>query len=106
MNSISFIPASQAGIQPAGAQAATGGLQQAAKGEDSFGKQLMDVIGEVNEAQTKASEKQTDLMTGRRQVDYHDLMISMEQASVSMQLLMSVRNKLLDAYQEVSRTQV
>ncbi len=75
-------------------------------GDEGFGKQLMDVLKEVNDAQTDATEKQTDMMTGRRNVDYHDLMISMEKANVAMQLTMSVRNKLLDAYQEVSRTQV
>jgi flagellar hook-basal body complex protein FliE len=75
-------------------------------GDESFGKQLMDVLKEVNDAQKDAAETKTDMMTGRRNVDYHDLMISMEKANVAMQLTMSVRNKLLDAYQEISRTQV
>jgi flagellar hook-basal body complex protein FliE len=87
-------------------KASQSGLAQPNKGDEGFGKQLMDVLKEVNDAQTNASEKQTDLMTGRRNIDYHDLMIAMEKASVAMQLTMSVRNKLLDAYQEVSHTQV
>ena len=59
------------------------GAGKAADG-DGFGKQLMDVLKEVNESQSKATELQTDMMTGRHDVDYHDLMIAMEKASVAM----------------------
>ncbi|HLK16548.1 MAG TPA: flagellar hook-basal body complex protein FliE [Fimbriimonadaceae bacterium] len=82
------------------------GAGKAAGGDDGFGKQLMDVLKEVNEAQTKATSLQTDVMTGRHDVDYHDLMIAMEKASVAMQLTMAVRNKVLDAYQQISTMQI
>jgi flagellar hook-basal body complex protein FliE len=45
-------------------------------------------------------------MTNRKPVEVHDLMIAMEKASTSMQLTMSVRNKTLEAYQEISRMQI
>jgi flagellar hook-basal body complex protein FliE len=77
-----------------------------ATGSDGFGKQLMDVLKEVNESQSKATGLQTDMMTGRHDVDYHDLMIAMEKASVAMQLTMAVRNKVLDAYQTISSMQI
>lgn len=78
----------------------------ASKGSSDFGKQLMDVLKEVNDTQQTAETKATDMMTGRQQVDYHDLMISMEKASTALQLTVAVRNKLLEAYQEIDRLQV
>lgn len=72
---------------------------------NDFGKMLMDVIKEVNEAQGDARALQNDLMANRP-VEYHELMIAMERASTAMQLTMQVRNKVLEAYQEISRMQV
>jgi flagellar hook-basal body complex protein FliE len=78
-----------------------------AKGQDSgFAQQLMDVIKEVNQSQQKATEMGNDFMAGRQNVDYHDLMISMARASTTMNLTVAVRNKLLDAYQEIDKMQV
>jgi flagellar hook-basal body complex protein FliE len=81
----------------------TGGPK--AQGGD-FAQQLMDVLKEVNQSQNKATEMGNDFMTGRQSVDYHDLMISMARASTTMNLTVAVRNKLLDAYQEIDRMQV
>jgi flagellar hook-basal body complex protein FliE len=44
-------------------------------------------------------------MTGQN-VELHELMISMERAGLAMELTLQVRNKLLEAYQEISRMQV
>lgn len=76
----------------------------AAQGED-FGQMLMDAIQEVNKSQAEARGMQNDLMANRP-VEIHDLMVTMERASTAMQLTMQVRNKVLEAYQEVSRMQV
>ena len=70
-----------------------------------FGKALMDALKEVNASQLESRDKQDALMAGQP-VDIDDLMITMEKASVSMQLAMQVRNKVLEAYQEVMRTQI
>ncbi len=72
---------------------------------DDFAQTLMDVLKEVNGSQQNARTMKDAFMTGQP-VEYHDLMIAMEKASVAMQLTMSVRNKLLEAYQEISRMQV
>ena len=74
------------------------------QGED-FGQVLMDAIQEVNKMQGDSTKLQEDLMANRP-VEYHDLMISMERAGTAMQLTMSVRNKVLEAYQEISRMQI
>lgn len=75
-------------------------------GEGDFAHTLMDVLKEVNSSQQNATQVQNDFMTGRQSVDYHDLMIAMERANTTLNLTMSVRNKVLDAFQEIERMQV
>ena len=72
---------------------------------EDFGKMLTDVIKDVNSSQNQATEMQNAFMTGQN-VELHELMISMERAGLAMELTLQVRNKLLDAYQEISRMQV
>ena len=72
---------------------------------EDFAQMLMDVLKEVNETQQAAREKGNAFMTGQH-VNIDDLMIAMEQASTAMQLTMQVRNKVLEAYQEIARMQV
>jgi flagellar hook-basal body complex protein FliE len=103
---------SSAGIQNPALQkladqaAMPGGAKKAAGGDDDFAHTLMDVLKEVNSSQQNAVQVQNNFMTGRQSVDYHDLMIAMERASTAMNLTLSVRNKVLEAYQEISRMQV
>jgi flagellar hook-basal body complex protein FliE len=74
---------------------ASGGLSSGgAKGGDDFAKTLMDVMKQVNDTQQNSVQMQNAFMTGQP-VDYHDLMIAMEKASVTMELTMAVRNKVL-----------
>lgn len=70
-----------------------------------FGQMLMDVLREVNESQTQARAAQNALLTGQP-VETHDVLIAMEKGSIAMQLTLQVRNKLLEAYQEISRMQI
>lgn len=73
--------------------------------EGDFGQKLMDAIKEVNNQQADSRELQNKFMAGQP-VEFHELMIAMEKASTSMALTMQIRNKLLEAYQEISRMQV
>lgn len=72
---------------------------------DDFAKTLMDVLKEVNDSQLKSRDMQNAFMTGQN-VDISDVLIAAERAGLAMQLTMQVRNKLLEAYQEIARTQV
>ena len=72
-------------------------------GGEDFGKMLVDALGEVNGAQSDAKGLQQDLLSGRRDVDIHEVMIAQEKASTAMQLTMAVRNKALEAFQEINR---
>jgi len=87
------------------ANAASGAAHAPAKGKDDFGSMLMDALKEVNESQQTAAAKQSSFMAGQ-QVDYHDLMIAVEKASMSMQLTMAVRNKVLEAYSDISHMSI
>lgn len=78
----------------------------ASDGEQDFSHMLMDVMKEVTNLQNESKTMAENFLTGRRPVEHHDLMIAMERASVAMQLTMQVRNKALEAYQEISRMQV
>ena len=69
---------------------------------DSFGKVLTDSINQVNRLQVEADASINNLTTGK-QTDIHQTMIAMEKASISFELLMQVRNKVISAYERIMR---
>jgi len=75
------------------------------KPETSFAGVLKTSLTEVNQLQQKADAAITALATGDK-ASLHDTMIAMEQADVSFRLMMQVRNKIVEAYQEILRMQV
>lgn len=72
---------------------------------DSFGSVLGKLISDVNTKQNSASEAVSGLQGGQG-VPLHQAVIAMEEANVSFQLMVEVRNKLLDSYQELMRMQI
>lgn len=76
-----------------------------APGGGGFAAVLKSSLAEVNAMQAKADEAITALATGEK-TSLHDTMIAMEQADVSFRLMMQVRNKIVEAYQEILRMQV
>ena len=72
------------------------------KSEKTFGRILKESIEEVNRLQGEADKAIEDLATGETK-NIHETMIAMEKAEVSFKLMLQVRNKILDAYQEVMR---
>jgi flagellar hook-basal body complex protein FliE len=71
----------------------------------SFAKTLTGAIEKVNQMKIEADQSVQGLAEGKN-VDIHQTMISMEKASVSLQLLMQTRNKIIDAYKEMMRMSV
>jgi flagellar hook-basal body complex protein FliE len=71
----------------------------------NFGEFLTDALGEVNGLQQNAAKASFDLAAGKLQ-DISQVTIAAEKATIAMQLTMQVRNKVIDAYQEVMRMQV
>lgn len=72
---------------------------------DSFGAMLNKAIGDVNSLQSEAGKAVENLVTGEAQ-DLHEVMIAVEKARTSFDLLMEIRNKTVDMYREIMRTQV
>jgi flagellar hook-basal body complex protein FliE len=70
-----------------------------------FSDVINDAINKVNESQLKANGNIESLIKGDN-VTMHDVMLSMQESQISMQLMLEVRNKLFDAYQEVNRVQL
>ena len=75
------------------------------KAAESFAGTLHKALGEVNELQVQADDAATKLAMGEAE-DIHQVMIAMEEAKMAMQLTVQVRNKIVEAYQEVSRMQI
>lgn len=71
----------------------------------SFGKYLKDAVDAANDAQIKADEETTKLITGES-TDIHQVLLAASEARIQMELVMEVRNKLLDSYQEISKMQI
>lgn len=71
----------------------------------SFQNVLGDFVGEVNAEQNAASSAVAGMLSGKN-VSLHQVMISMEEANISFQMMVEVRNKLLDSYQELMRMQI
>ncbi len=70
-----------------------------------FENLLGNFVREVNGKQMAAADTVTGLLSGQN-VPLHQAMISMEEANVSFQLMVEVRNKLLEGYQELMRMQI
>lgn len=78
---------------------------KATSGDGSFSSLLGRMVTEVNAKQNAAGQAVADLQAGKP-VTLHQAMISMEEASISFQLMAEVRNRLLESYQELMRMQV
>jgi flagellar hook-basal body complex protein FliE len=71
----------------------------------SFSGFLGNMVNEVSAKQAEASEAMKGVIAGNG-VPLHQAMIASEEASVSFQLMVEVRNRLLESYQELMRMQV
>ena len=75
------------------------------KSGPGFGEILKDAISTVNELQKQSDQEIQKLMTGESQ-DLHTTVIAMQKADLSFQMMMQVRNKIVQAYQEIMRMQI
>ena len=81
----------------------TPGAKKTAPG--GFGTILEGMVRDVNKLQTQANQ-QIAKVQSEESGSIHEVMIAMEKADISFRTMMQVRNKLLEAYQEVMRLQV
>jgi len=71
-------------------------------GAGDFSTLLRDAVRDVNAVQNSAQAQAQAFQMGDRSVSIEQVMISMQQASLSFQGMVAVRNKLLEAYREIS----
>ena len=74
-------------------------------GGTSFATQLQNALQEVNEIQESGDKAMSDIATGQVK-DLHQAALSIDKAEMSMKMMLEVRNKALNAYKELSRTQM
>ena len=94
-NTISGLPQIDWGsIQP--------GVSKPGSGQSEFFHTLEGAIGKVEELKSGAEQQVASVLQGNGQ-DLHAAMIAVEKADLSFQLMMQVRNKIVQAYQTVSQ---
>ena len=71
----------------------------------NFTDVLNNAVNKVNNVQINANEDIEALIKGE-DITMHDVMLSMQEAQISMQLMLEMRNKLYDAYKELSSVQL
>ena len=88
------------GLSPA-ARGIRGGT---AVGGSDFQDLLHGLVDEVDSLQKNADASIEGLVTGET-TDIHDVTIKMEEAGIAFDLMMEIRNKLLEAYQQIIKIQ-
>lgn len=71
----------------------------------SFSNVLSDAISKVNDSEVNANNKIESLIKGE-DVEMHEVMLAMQESILSLQALIEVRNKTVEAYQEISKLQL
>jgi len=95
-------PVSSLRILPAEIESAAG--EFSAPSGPGFGEVLRGAMEEMGELNSEAETKVASVLEGTG-ADVHSALIAVEKADLSFQLMMQVRNKIVSAYQEISRMQ-
>jgi flagellar hook-basal body complex protein FliE len=72
---------------------------------ENFATHLKSALDEVNEMQQESEQAVADLATGQVK-DLHQAALAIGKAETSMKLMLEIRNKALNAYKEIGRTQL
>jgi flagellar hook-basal body complex protein FliE len=99
---MNVLPYGTLGSLPAGLTAVGG---QPASGPASFGNVIQRFIQDTNAQQVQADQSVELLATGQSD-SVHETMLALTKADLSLRVFMEVRNKVIDAYQEVMRMQL
>lgn len=72
----------------------------------SFSSHLEDVFGEITRLKEDVADKYAALARGEPGAEVHDLMIAMGKSEVAFNLMLEMRNKIVEAWQTISRSVV
>lgn len=78
---------------------------RSAEGAPSFKDVLFQNLEEVNQAEQDATRAVEDLMAGRRQ-DLEGVILATDKADTAFRMLQAMRNKVMDAYEEIKQMRV
>jgi len=70
-------------------------------GSDSFSSLLTQAIGQVNDLQQHSSQLKTRMELGDPNVDLTQVMLASQKASLGFNATLQVRNRLVQAYQDI-----
>lgn len=93
-------------VMAARAQGAPDAQAVGAADKPDFSQLLKQSVNAVNETQQQAGKLTEQFQAGDPNTDLAQVMVALEKASVSFEAMKQVRNKLVDAYQEIMRMQV
>lgn len=79
-------------------------VRQPSSDRSDFFQTLGGAMDKVQEMQTAADQQVANVLQGNGQ-DLHSAMVAVEQADLSFQMMMQVRNKIVQAYQTISQMQ-
>lgn len=88
------------------AEISTGKTQGATQGGKSFGDFLAESLEKVNQLQQESEQAVRQIADGVEGASLQDAMLAAEKADVAFKLMMEVRQKILDAYKEITQMQV
>ncbi len=91
-------------IMPADLPQVTSPVTTGSPAENSFGDTLREATAQIDNASLDARYKVSGLIEGNG-ADVHDAMIAVEKADLSFQLMLQVRNKVVQAYQQIAGMQ-
>ncbi|MFT5698039.1 MAG: flagellar hook-basal body complex protein FliE [Desulforhopalus sp.] len=99
MNSIQGLPNLTVNQQPLTTESAV------TKSSNAFGDMLKGMVTDTNQAQINGDKAVENLQAGNAE-HLHEVMISVEEAEISLKMLVQMRNKALTAYEEIMRLQI
>lgn len=97
INAVSFMAPTQATTQMK--------TVTSAEAQETFANTLKDAIANVNTQQVQ-SDSMTEKLINGGDIDLHEVMITSQKASITMSATMEIRNKAVEAYQEIMRMSV
>ena len=90
-------------------QLASQSVYRSLDGGVDVGKKFNEILNETIEklgADKKQVEQMNELFTAGQMQDVHQLLLTAEKSSLNLELTVQIRNKVIEAYQEIMRTQI
>ncbi len=99
-----LIPGSTGSTGSTGSAGSAGSVGSVGAAGGDFGNTLKDLLGKVDESSDAANDAVSKMIDGTG--DVHEAMIALQHADVMLQMTVQIRNKLVQAYQDVMRMPV